>query len=367
MHRESFGADAEVIREYCRGRLKGLDLEDHQHYINQVAIDLKRELRICRDVYAEYLRTVNNKSIITKARVALDFAVAPRASRRLREETIVYVRHLGVSDLMFAVLFYRIADRLLMLRDYVPQWLALENVVIHLIPDNCFQEIKEATSREIGSLATGPFGNPAQPFDRLVISLTRGEKSEWKRNAIWDDRNILLSSGLWELWNFVFREICDQHAAIDCEEQSNLARALIALNPFELLAGRMFCEESERDTNRVPDDVFIKMGRQLDREHIPLADNLDSKGRAILKNLGQKGKPITKWEIALADKREQVFLPVTIVTHDEATILKQFGTLSRSAKRAFYRAKDAYRQALEQVYEERTQAPIPKNPFGSRL
>ena len=227
--------------------------------------------------------------------------------------------------------------------------------------------MKEATSREIGSLATGPFGAPAQPFKQLVISLGRGGTSEWKRNAIWDHRNILLSSELWQLWNFVFREVCDQHAAIDCEERSNVARALIALNTFELLAGRMFYEASERDAKRVPDGVFIKMGQQLDREHIPLADNINCNGKAILKYLGRKGKPVTSWEVALADKREQEFLPVTITTRDEATILKRFGTLSRSAKRAFYGAKDAYRQALEQVYEERTQAPVQHNFFLSKL
>jgi hypothetical protein len=110
MHRESFEANAEVIREHFRKRLNLFDPEDHEHYINQVAIDLRRELRICRNVYSEYLRTLNTKSITTKARVALDFAVAPMASRRLREETIVYVRHLGISDLMFAVLFCPTAD-----------------------------------------------------------------------------------------------------------------------------------------------------------------------------------------------------------------------------------------------------------------
>jgi hypothetical protein len=228
MHRESFEANAEVIREHFRERLKFLDPEDHKHYINQVAIDLKRELRICRDVYVEYLRTANNKSITAKGRVALDFAVAPMASRRLREETIVYVRHVGVSDLMFAVLFCRLADRLVTHRNFVPQWLELENVVSGLIPDTCFQQLKGATSREIGALATGPFGNPVQPFDELVINLRRGGGSEWKQNAIWDDRNILLCYELWQLWNFVFREICDQHAAIDCNERSNVARALIA-------------------------------------------------------------------------------------------------------------------------------------------
>jgi hypothetical protein len=52
---------------------------------------------------------------------------------------------------------------------------------------------------------------------------------------------------------------------------------------------------------------------------------------------------------------------------DEATTLKQFGTLSRCAKRAFYQAKDAYQRALERVYEQRIPAPIKKNPFESRL
>jgi hypothetical protein len=322
--------------------LKLLNSKDHQHYINQVAIDLKRELRICRDVYRENLRTVNNKSITTKTRVALDFAVAPMASRRLREETIVYVRHVGVSDLMFAVLFYRLAERLLTHPNFVPEWLLLERVVSSLIPDTCFQQMKEATSREIGFLATGPFGDPAQPFEQMVISLGRGEPSKSVWNEIWDHRNILLGHELWRLWNFVFHEICDQHAAIDCEEQSNVARALIALNPFELQAGRMFYEASERDVNRVPDGVFIEMGRKLDREHIPLAENLDSKGRAILKHLGRKGRPTTNWEVAVADKREQVFLPVTTVARDEATIL----TILKQAKAEYAKLQFAARPDL---------------------
>ena len=85
-----------------------------------------------------------------------------------------------------------------------------------------------------------------------------------------------------------------------------MARALIALNPFELLAGRMFYEASERHVNRVPDAVFIEMGRKLDREHIPLAENLDSKGRAILKHLGRKGKPTKNWEVAVADNANRI-------------------------------------------------------------
>ena len=66
---------------------------------------------------------------------------------------------------------------------------------------------------------------------------------------------------------------------------------------------------------------------------------------------------------ALADKSEHEFLPEKTATRDEATTLKQFGTLSRCAKRAFYQAKDAYQQALERVYEQRVPAPIKKNPF----
>jgi hypothetical protein len=365
-HREPSEADQEVKQEYFRERLRLLELEEHDAYINRVAADLKRELRICRDVYQDYLLKLNNKSVTAKARLASDFAVAPMASRRLREEIIVYVRHVGVDDLMFAVLFCRLADRLLMHPNFVPGWLGIEKVISGLIPDTCFQELKEATSHEIRTLATGPFCDPAQPFESLVISL-QGEGAEWKPNAIWDHRNMLLGCELWRLWNFLFHEVCDQHAAIDCEEHSNVALVLTALNPFERLAGRMFYEASETDLKRVPDDLFVRMGRQLDREHILLAGNLDARGREILKHLSRQGKAIATWEIALADKSEHEFLPEKTATRDEATTLKQFGTLSRCAKRAFYQAKDAYHQALERVYEQRVRAPIKKNPFESKL
>jgi hypothetical protein len=73
------------------------------------------------------------------------------------------------------------------------------------------------------------------------------------------------------------------------------------------------------------------------------------------------------WEIALSDKHERAFLSDQTTTRAEATTLRQFGTLSRCAKRAFYRAKDAYRQALDKVYEQRVQAVIKKNPFESAI
>ncbi len=365
-HRDPSESDQEVKQKYLRERLRLLELEEHDAYINRVAADLKRELRICRDVYRDYLLALNKKSVTAKARVALDFAVAPMASRRLREEIIVYVRHVGVDDLMFAVLFCRLADRLLRHPNFVPEWLEIGNVVRGLIPDPCFQELKKATSREISALAAGPFADPAEPFERLVIGSPVGS-AELKPNGIWDERNMLLGYELWRLWDFVFHEVCEQHAAIDCEEHSNVALALIGLNPFERLAGRMFYEASETDLNRVPDDVFIRMGRQLDRERISLADNLDARGREILKHLGRQGKPIAAWEIALSDKSEHAFLPEKAATREEATTLKQFGTLSRCAKRAFYDAKDAYLQALERVYEQRVRAPIKKNPFELKL
>jgi hypothetical protein len=81
------------------------------------------------------------------------------------------------------------------------------------------------------------------------------------------------------------------------------------------------------------------MGRELDGKHISLADNLDPKGREILKHLERQGKSITSWEIALADRSVRSFLPERAATRDEATALKQFGTLSRCAKRAFYQAR----------------------------
>jgi hypothetical protein len=109
------------------------------------------------------------------------------------------------------------------------------------------------------------------------------------------------------------------------------------------------------------------MGGELDREQIPLAQNLDARGREILKRLGRQGKPIATWEIALADKIEREFLPEKTATREEATALKQFGTLSRCAKRASYQAKDANHQGLERVYEQRVRARIKKNPLEPKL
>ena len=338
--REPSEANHQVKLEYLRDRLRTLDREKHDEYLNRIAAELKRELRTCRDVYREHLKTINKRSVTAKARLALDFAVAPMASRRLREETIIYVRHVGVNDLMFATLFFRLAGRLIMHPNFTPEWLEIEKIIDSVIPDTCFQELKEATSRELGSLAEGPFGNPVEPFERLVLL------PQWRvgrtPNAIWDRRNLMVAYELHRLWDFVFREICDQHAAIDCEEQSNVARALITLTAFERLAGRMFYEEIERYLTRVPDDIFIRMGRELDKQRIPLAENLDARGREILKYLGRQGKPITGWQDALADNSEYEFLPREATTREEATTLKQFGKLSRCTKRAFYRAKDAY-------------------------
>ena len=178
---------------------------------------------------------------------------------------------------------------------------------------------------------------------------------------------MLLGYELWRLWDLVFHEICDQHAALDLEEHSNIALALIALSPFESLAGKMFYDAMETDGTRVTDDVFIGMGRALDGNYVSLADNLDAKGREILRHLGRKGKSIKSWELALADRGVRSFLPESSATRVEAVTLTRFGTLSRSVKRAFYRAKDAYQRALENVYERRIPPNIKNNPFASRL
>jgi hypothetical protein len=366
-HREPSEADQEVRQAYLRERLKLLEREEHDEYINLVAIELKRELRICRDVYREHLKTINTKSLTAKARVALDFAVARMASRRLREGIIMYVRNVGVHELMFATLFFRLADRCAMHPNFTPEWLGIGNVIESVVPDSCFQELTEATPRELGALADGPFGDIVEPFERMVFPLKGGVKL--MPNAIWDGRNLLMAYELCRLWDFVFREILAQHAALDCEEKSNVARALIDLTPFERLAGRMYYEESDRYLAHVPDDVFIRMGAELDKERILLADNLGAKGREILKYLGRQGKPIAAWKDALSDKSEYKFLPRPgkAATREEATTLKQFGTLSRCAKRAFYRAKDAYCQALEKVYEQRVPASMNANRFASKF
>lgn len=264
---------------------------------------------------------------------------------------------------MFAALFYRIFGRLTRHPNFDPHWIAMPKVVQFLIPDTCFQELKDAKSRQLSFVAQGPFGDPAEPFQ--VVYMNRGEVG-LKPNTIWDFRNQLIGCELWRLWDFVFREICDQHAAIDCEEKSNVALALIALSPFDRLAGRMFYEASESYITRVPNEFFMKMGRQLDEQRIGLFENLDTGGREIVRHLGRQGKPINSWEGALADRRELKFLPPNPKSRTEATTLKEFGTLSGCAKRAFYRAKDSYSDVLEMIYEQRVPASMRSNPFQLR-
>jgi hypothetical protein len=169
LDREARTANQEVRRIYLQERLSTLTRQEHDEYINCVAADLKRDLRICRDVYRDYLQGLNKKSSTAKARVALDFAVAPMASRRLREEIVAYVGHVGVSDLMFAVLFHRVFDLLARHPDFTAEWISIGGTTEWLIPDTCFQELKEATSRELGSLAEGPFLDPAEPFELLIF------------------------------------------------------------------------------------------------------------------------------------------------------------------------------------------------------
>ena len=130
-------------QKYFRERLKLLELEEHDAYINHVAADLKRELRICRDVYRDYLLTVNKKSITAKASAALDLAVPQMASRRLREEIIVYVRHVGVDDLMFAALYCRVMDRLVRYPNFDPEWLGIKRIISGLVPDSVFQDLSK--------------------------------------------------------------------------------------------------------------------------------------------------------------------------------------------------------------------------------
>src|SRR5205814_2253871 len=93
---------------------------------------------------------------------------------------------------------------------------------------------------------------------------------------------------------------------------------------------RMFYEASESNLKHIPDDVFLTMGRRLDCQHVSLAENLDTRGREILKHLGRQGKPIVTWEAALSDKSEREFLTERTTTRAEATVLDSQPLTSRT-------------------------------------
>jgi hypothetical protein len=345
-YRAPLEANNELRLQELSTRLPQLRLEEHQEYSRLISAEVIRELRICRDVYREYLATLNNKSRKAKWGVALDFAVAPRASRRLCQEICAYLHSTQVDPFTVEVLF-AYCGRLAMTENG-PMMLkerSIEEIIGARIPDDSFQGLKKQFEKD-SFPAGGPFSRP-QFSCGFSLGLHGGEILEmFQRSQVW-----ISSAGA--MWDNVLREIIAQQVQIDLEEQSDALAGLDTLSSFERYAGVLYFEARDHYIT-IPDEEWTKIGEKIDQLKIPLKDNLGRAGRDVLRKLAKHGTVVTKWSVALVSKSDFGVLPTKEVSEGRVKFL---GNLSRHAKRAFYRADEVYRQVLERVYERRISPP----------
>jgi hypothetical protein len=151
------------------------------------------------------------------------------------------------------------------------------------------------------------------------------------------------------MWDNVLHEIVAQQVQIDLEERSDAMAAVGVLSRFDRTAGPLYAEANER-YRTIPDGVWADMGAKIDRAGISLKETLEPQGKKVLRDLAKQKILITTWEESLACHSDFDVLESKIFDRGN---VRYRGMLSRHAKRAFYRARDKYRNVLEHVYENR--------------
>jgi hypothetical protein len=326
-------------------RLPELREEDHCEYARLVSAEVNRELRICRDTYRAYLAPLNNKARTAKWEVVLNFAVAARASERLRREICAYLRETRVEP---RIVEFFLADKAGVfvssgeLEVKTPRGPSLDEVICSCVPDWAFQNLKKRFKRE-SFMAGGRF---AKPYI-LCCAMSYGIKGN-DISMLYDTNEIWISKAGC-MWDNVLREIIAQQVQVDLEERSDAMAAVEVLSRFDRIAGPLYTEANERYTT-IPDGVWAAMGAKIDNAGISLEETLEPEGKKILRDLAKQEIFISTWEAALVCDSDFDVLESKTVVHGN---VRYRGMLSRHAKRVFYRARDKYRNVLEHVYEKR--------------
>jgi hypothetical protein len=337
--RQPSEAHAELQLEELRPTLREVRGHNHRDYTRLISGEMVRELRICRDTYRDYLAKINDASRTAKWSVVLDFAVAPRASRRLRQEICAYLHHAEVRPLVVEILF-AYGGRLVMTEHGIEcKERSIDDVVGALIPERSFEGLKAQVKHS--SFRVGG------PFARLQFACgfsfgLRGDEilRLYRDNQFW-------ISQIGRMWDNILREIVAQQVQIDLEERSDALAAIETLSPFDGLAGRLYLEASDR-YHTIPDEIWKKIGSMLDASKLRIGRNLEPEGKKLLAKLARQGISVTKWEDALVCRDDYGLIERKKVT---ANRVKYCGMLNRHAKRAVYRARDKYRAVLDRVYE----------------
>jgi hypothetical protein len=290
------------------------------------------------------LATLNSESRSAKWGVALDFAVAPRASSVLNREICTYLDAARIERWILEI-FLKENVKLLMIQlgkddpqTTVPKELRLQE---RIVPCDAFQHLKRRFKKE--SFIVGGRFAETHVF-RCAMSYGLGVKD---LSTLFESNEIWLSQA-GRMWDNVLHEIVAQQVQIDWEERSDALAAVEVLSRFDRTAGLLYAEASERYTT-IPHEVWADIGRKIDQAGTSLKDTLEPAGKNVLRALGQK-MFINTWEEALTcDSDFGILESKTVI---DGTV-KYKGMLNRHAKRAVYRARDKYRKALEHIYEKR--------------
>jgi hypothetical protein len=314
--------------------LPKLDGEDHQSYAALIIGEMKRELRLWRDCYWDYLDSLNRASRTIKRRIGVELAVAPAAAIRLAQRGSKYLAHSHVDPSLFNLIF-------------VPQNLvcihldgakcaghpetSIEDMMTRLVPQSSFRKLEHKQGFMVG----GPFAIPPVPRPESMML--------HELNQVW-------ISSLCRMWDEVVCEVMTQYFLIDLDERVSALRAAESFTEFQRSAGTLYLDYIERYGARLPEQAWNQFAEIMDQKSFPLKDNLESMGKKALADaIVECGHEINTWAEALAFRATNNPAARFVQGFDEKTD-RYLGDLTRHAKKTVYRAKEA----VEETRKERT-------------
>jgi hypothetical protein len=228
-------------------KLSNLCQSDHVEYARLISAEMKRALRICRDIYRGYLAMLNNASRTAKWEVALNFAIAPLACQILRREITSYLSKTKVEPWIAEIFLSHNVGLFIPLNVDIQNPAvenprpdpSIEDLVSSCIPDSAFQDLKKRFKRE-SFIVGGRFSKSHV----LRCAMSHGAKID-DLLGLYDDNEIWVSQA-GSMWDDILHEIIAQQVQINLEERSDAMAALETLSLFDRCAGPLYAEASER-------------------------------------------------------------------------------------------------------------------------
>jgi hypothetical protein len=322
-------SDFETELHGLENDLPKMDSGDHRDYVTLAIGEMKRELRIWRDHYWDYLDNLNRASRATKRRIGLDLAVAPVAAIRLARRGSGYLAHSHVDPIVFKLIFVPQKLVYVALDDkkcVAPPEMNIADMMTRLVPQTSFRK----SGHEQGFIAGGPFALPPVPQQESMVL--------HELNQVW-------ISSLCRMWDEVLCEMMTQYFLVDQEKRAYVLRAEERLPQFQWVAGSLYLRYLQIYGASLPEHAWTQLAEILDQRAFQLEDNLEPQGKEALKDaVARCGHDINTWAQAFAYRAIGDWSVRKDPRPQDDTHL-YLGDLTRHAKKAVYRAKDAVENA----------------------